>query len=414
MAWQRDTAHTGSGAGPRQSAGARPHVVLLDPFSAGLAIARASVRLRARVTVIAEPGHDIARHSRGVHAVVLPFEGHGERWLAALAQIAARERHVAVLPATDRTCELLLRHAARLPTNVHAFERSGHGHGELMDKERAHELAQGIGVAVPWCARVSATAELPALAARAPWPCVVKPVLSHVWRERYGEERAFLVHDATQASGVLERPLRDGVAMMLCQYVPGGDDHVEEAIVVRLADGSYPVAFGCHKLRQFPPGFGTTTVGEAALLPETMEIARRVLDCVGFVGVAGVETKRHSVTGERWFLEVNVRVPAQWGLGDTCGVHATERLLDVIAGHRPGPQPPLRGGVRFALPDIDVRAVRATLKATPPSRRPAAALRMARAYAGVRDLGMIDPRDPAPALAYAARVLRRRFTRARG
>ncbi len=88
---------------------------------------------------------------------------------------------------------------------------------------------------------------------------------------------------------------------------------------MRLADGSYPVCFGCRKLRQHPPGFGVTTLGESSLLPEATSIARRVLDEAGFVGVAGVEAKRHSETGESWFLEVNVRMPGQWGLGDACG-----------------------------------------------------------------------------------------------
>ena len=63
---------------------------------------------------------------------------------------------------------------------------------------------------------------------------------------------------------MLGRPLRDGMEMLLNQYIPGGDEDVEEAIVVRLADGSYPVRFGCRKLRQYPTGFGETALGESS------------------------------------------------------------------------------------------------------------------------------------------------------
>jgi protein-tyrosine phosphatase len=76
-------------------------------------------------------------------------------------------------------------------------------------------------------------------------------------------------------------------------------------------------------------------VGESSLLPETMALAQRVLDEAGFVGVAGVEAKRHAETNERWFLEVNVRLPAQWGLGDAGGADASARLV-AAASRRPG------------------------------------------------------------------------------
>jgi predicted ATP-grasp superfamily ATP-dependent carboligase len=78
---------------------------------------------------------------------------------------------------------------------------------------------------------------------------------------------------------------------------------VEEAIVVRAPDGSYPVRFGCRKLRQYPVGFGGTSTGASATLPETTAMAMAILDRAGFVGMAGVETKRDVLTGRRYFLE---------------------------------------------------------------------------------------------------------------
>lgn len=120
--------------------------------------------------------------------------------------------------------------------------------------------------------------------------------------------------------------------MVATEYVPGGDDCVEEAILVRRADGSYPVSFGCRKLRQYPPGFGAASICLADHLPESTEIARRVLDEAQFVGVAGVETKRDVTSGQRSFLEVNVRLPTQWGLGDASGVDASRRAVAVLAG----------------------------------------------------------------------------------
>jgi predicted ATP-grasp superfamily ATP-dependent carboligase len=390
----------------------RPHVVVLDPFSAGLAFARRITRLGGRVTFVIDPSEPEVAHSRAAESVIVPFEPGGEPWLAALRELAASGEKLLVLPATDRGSELLAQaDPAVLPANVVAFEGPDSAHLALMDKERADEIARRAGVPVPWTAILSSPGDLARVESEAPWPCVVKPVLSHEWRARYAGDRVFLVADAEQARNRLSQPLRDGVAMLLCQYIPGGDDDVEEAIVVRLADGSYPVRFGCRKLRQWPPGFGITAVGEALPLAETTAIAEKVLDEAGFVGVAGVEVKRDAETGRRWFLEVNVRMPGQWGLGDACGADASARLVATMLGGSVGPRPDPVAGVRMVLPEFDAHVVLPALRNVPIRKRPRLAWRLLRPYFGARELGMFDPRDPGPGLALARGSLRRRLAR---
>lgn len=384
---------------------------MLEPHSSGLALSRAMVRAGARVTNVVAPGHDWETRSRGVEKALAPFGGDGGPWLEAIERLAAGSEELAVFPMTDRGSELLVKQAERVPANVRAFELSGAGHLALMDKQTADGIARRAGVNVPWTHAVGSAEELEALAAQAPWPCVVKPIFSHDWRGRYGEERVFVVNDAAEAAARLERPLRDGVGMLLCQYVPGGDADVEEAIVVRLADGSYPVCFGCRKWRQSPRGFGATAVGFSDPLPETTALARAVLDAAGFVGVAGVECKRHPDTDERWFIEVNVRVPAQWGLGDACGADASRRLVGALLGRELPPQPPPRAGVGIVVPLLDAVVVRQELREVPARRRPVLLARLLRPYLRARELGLLDPRDPGPLLAWVRAFAGRRIGR---
>jgi D-aspartate ligase len=398
----------------RRGVGGWPHVVVLEPESAGLALARTMVRAGARVTHVVAPGHEAEARSRGVEHVVAPFAGDGEPWFAAVVELAAREDgELIVLPMTDRGSALLALARDRLPSNVRAFERSGDAHLALMDKQTADGIARRAGVPVPWTQVVGRVAELAAIAPQAPWPCVVKPIFSHEWRDRYGEQRVFVAHDAQQAARLLERPLSDGVGMLLSQYIPGGDADVEEAILVRLADGSYPVCFGCRKLRQSPSGFGATAVGFSDPLPETTAMARAVLEAAGFVGVAGVEAKRHRDTDERWFIEVNVRVPAQWGLGDACGAEASTRLVAALAGRPLGPPPAPRPGVGIVVPVLDARLLRERLRAVPVRRRPLELARLLRPYLRARELGLLDPRDPGPGIAWARAVAGRTLSRIR-
>jgi predicted ATP-grasp superfamily ATP-dependent carboligase len=388
-------------------------VIVVDPHSAGLAVARRLVRAHVPVTMIAEPDRWEVR-GRGIESIVTPFGNDGEPYVRALEQAAAGGEDALVLPATDRVSALLVRAHDRLPANLRMFEHPGSKHFELMEKDTANAIASRAGVAVPWTARIHDATSMHAALASAPWPCVVKPIFSHEWRARYGEPYAFLTHNADAATAKLEQPLRDGIGMLLCQYIPGGDDAVEEAIVVRLADGTYPVRFGCHKLRQYPRGFGATALGEASPMPETMDIAQRVLDEAGFVGVAGVEVKRDVETGKRWFLEVNVRLPAQWGLGDACGVEATSRLVAAAYGETLGPQPKLRSGARIVVPDLDLRVCRELLREVPPRRRALFLLRFVRPWIGARERGLLNLRDAGPGIAWVKRLLGGRIRRGGG
>ncbi len=385
-------------------------MIVLDPFNAGLALARRMVRTGARVTVL--EGKPIVSRSRGVHGVISAYKPSGGSWLDVLQRLGRECEQGVVLTATDRGSAWLVRESEHLPANLMHFEHSRSAHLTLMDKQTADRIARDAGVRVPWTAELSSPDDLEALLEQAPWPCVVKPVLSHEWRDRYGEKRSFYAADAAEARELLGGPLADGFRMLLTQYIPGGDEDVEEAILVRLADGSYPVQFGVRKLRQYPRGFGETAVGESSALPQTTELAKRVLDEASFVGVAGVEAKRHADTDERWFLEVNVRLPGQWGLGDACGVQASRRLVRALSGATLEPAPVLRPGVRFVQPDLDWHTIRPTLAQAPPRRRPAELWQLARPYFGARELGMLDPRDPGPLLALARGFADRRIARA--
>ena len=184
--------------------------------------------------------------------------------------------------------------------------------------------------------------------------------------------------------------------MLLSQYIPGGDGDVEEAIVVRLADGSYPVRFGCRKLRQYPAGFGETAVGESSELArdDGARPARARPGRLRRGGGGGDQAPRGN--GRAMVLggqcaparTVGPRRRVRCGSLTTCGGR--------LCGRELGPQPRFDRACAFVQPDLDWHGVLPALRGAPARSRLGLAGRLLRPYLGARELGMFDPRDPGP------------------
>ena len=388
-----------------------PPVLVLQPSNGGLALARTLARRGIDVEVIATPGDSHTARTRYAKGTVLPnFADDSEAWRRALVERASNGPLV-VLAGADEATVFLSRMRSELPDSLLTFEGRDDVHLPLMDKTESHALALASGIKVPLTRSVTNQAELEAVAAEAPYPCVLKPVLTHLWRPIFGHDRVLLAYDADELMRHGRKALGAGLETIVSEYVPGGDDHVEEAILVRAADGSFPMEFGCRKLRQSPSGFGAASLCESAAMPESLAMARTLLTHTGYVGVAGIETKRHADTGEYYFIEANVRLPTQFGLGDAAGAEASWRTYATLAGLPPGPKPEIKLGVRLLFPELEVAELRRFGRGDRGPNAPKSWREFTRGYRRIREVGVLDPRDLGPAVELAGKSLKRRLRR---
>jgi predicted ATP-grasp superfamily ATP-dependent carboligase len=379
---------------------------MLTPFNGGLAVTRHLVRAGVDVRVLAGRSDAFTSRTRGVDGRVLSdLPGGRVEWMEALASAG----DAVVMTGGDVGSAFLASERAALAPALRTFEGQDDVHEPLMGKRVSFDLATAAGVRVPWTASVSSQADLDRVLEQAPYPCVLKPDFSHLWRAVFGDDRVLLAQNRDELAGHGRRALGGGLDLLVSEYVPGGDTAMEEAIVVRAADGSYPVAFGCHKLRQYPSGFGAASLCEVTPAEESLDLARRLLDHVGFVGVAGIETKRHADTGDYYFIEANVRIPTQFGLGDAAGGDSAWRMYASLAGIDVSSQPPLEYGVRLVFPELEIRGALRSVRGRDGSAGPFERLR---SYRRVRDWGIADLRDPRPALSLARGFAGRRLSRA--
>jgi D-aspartate ligase len=373
-------------------------------------------RRGVRVSVLAPPRQGWVARTHDADGYLLgrlPDDRKG--WLATLEELADRHGEGVLISGSDRTTELLVAERERIPSVLRSFEGPGSGHLELMDKRSAYALAEEVGLRSPWTLSLGPDSPLSEVTSRASYPCVIKPVLSHVWRRLFGEHRVLLVNEPDQLAELAGPALEEGLELLVSEYVPGPESNLEGACTVRRADGTYTLTYGRRKLRQYPPGFGAGAMMESAPIPRTLSLATKLLDAASFVGVSVVEAKIHEETGEPVLIEANVRLPQGFGLGDACGVDASWRLYATLAGIPLDPQPTQRQGVRNVMITLEPRAAWSHLA------RGGSLRSLLASYRGVRDVSGMSLRDPLPLAMVlwgqalqALRYLRRRARRREG
>lgn len=230
-----------------------------------------------------------------------------DAFISALRTLVDRHRIDVLLPMTDVTTALVLRHRAKFAgvsvpcPDLDAYE-------QVSDKERLAVLASRLGVKTPATIAVDRVAALDAVRETVTFPAVLKPARSRSWIEghcvtapvqymhTFDHLRSALTHASKAA------PIR----WLIQEYVPGQGQGV-----FCLFDHSRPHSFFSHRrLREKPPSGGVSVLSESVPLPPAMvAAAQRILSHVGWHGVAMVEFKV-TADGTPYLIEVNGRF---WG-----------------------------------------------------------------------------------------------------
>ena len=157
--------------------------------------------------------------------------------------------------------------------------------------------------------------------------------------------------------------------------------------------------FNAQKLVQTPPGFGTGCIVQSSDRPELFDRTTRLLQSIGFTGIAEVEYKWDATEKEYKLIEINPRPWDQHRLGTACGVDLVHLAYCDHAGI---PVPAVHAqftAQKWIAEDALLMTMLRLLWRREPGIR--SLLRQTR---GKKQYGIWSANDPMPFIAYVARL----------
>ena len=179
----------------------------------------------------------------------------------------------------------------------------------LMDKRRFAEHAEESGLPIPRTVELRSRDDAVAAAETLSYPCVLKPP---------GKSATWLAHTSAKAFSVEDLASSLGVYDPVAGWAPhaagaGVGERPETELFSCNAyfdEAGVPlVTFVARKVRQWPPGVGTSASGEECRNDEVLDTTVKLFGGLGFHGLAYLEMKRDARTGRLAIIEPNVGRP---------------------------------------------------------------------------------------------------------
>lgn len=276
-----------------------------------LAAIRSLGRAGLRVVVLNHSRRAIGLRSRYAEHVFCPDPRSDEAaFVAELEGLAKRfDGPVPIFPTSDAYLNAIGRHGERLAGAFLFPFPIGDALLRIQRKRYQIERAIELGIPVPRTSDI-ATADFG-------FPVLVKPSDPVGFMEAVGV-KALRCESLEEAKRAVERA--QPFDPLVQEWIPGGDEQLFFLGAHLSTSGEGLGIFTGRKVRQLPPGIGTTRVGEAIRIPEVEELGFAYLKGIGCHGLSDVEFKLDARDGELKFMEVNPRLGQWHGLAAAAGV----------------------------------------------------------------------------------------------
>ena len=268
----------------------------------GLWAVRSLGRSGLCVYAVCTSPHGLSAHSRyAAGAWVIEVGPDDPKWIEQIETLARELNVGSILTIAEAYHAVLIRERERFEPDIHVFSPAAACFRKATDKDTMHRLCEELGVPV------AKGMTLDALMGRADdhplrYPLVLRTRNQNTdvgrtpWKAAYARDREELDRLYDQVREIASN-------VIVQEYHPGVEDHIQ----VLMHDGE-PFMVGEYIGEHHMPLAGGVTVQRVSCRNPAIERdAVRLLQAIGWEGVAGVQFHYDPDTGEHIFLEINPR-----------------------------------------------------------------------------------------------------------
>ncbi|MBB6378657.1 putative ATP-grasp superfamily ATP-dependent carboligase [Pseudonocardia eucalypti] len=276
-------------------------------------------------------------------------------FISFLVGLADRYPDAVLMPSSDRALQAVVRHAATLEAAGFAVAAPSESVAKAcLDKSATYAVADAAGVPAPVSVNLGEPADIDRFAARAKFPAVLKPMISHQYYAVFGRKWK-PVNSVAEAMAGFQEARAAGLEVMLQELITG-DELCGANYNAYFWDGQPLLEMTAEKIRNSPMETGSPCVAVSRDLPEVRKVGRELLAAMGYQGFANIEFKRDPVDGLYKVIEVNARHNLSGMLALRCGVNfPLAQYRHVAYGETPAWQDSFRQGLYWIDGTRDVR-----------------------------------------------------------
>ncbi len=237
----------------------------------------------------------------------------------------------------------------------------------VLDKRKFAELAQDLGLPVPWSMAPATMEALRAELPRITYPCIIKPTHKEDWwtpkfREVLGHYRkAIECYTQEELLGYFEKVLKVNPNPLLQELVVGDDAQLYSVNLYYDRDYALKGFYAAHKHRTYPIHAGQGCMVETVKDDSIIEISREVARKLRVNGLCNIQYKKDR-NGVLKIMELHVRNSVWSYLGKASGMNLYYMAyLDQQGYEYPYPVQ-YEAGVKFVDMKRDLKAILAYRK----------------------------------------------------
>jgi predicted ATP-grasp superfamily ATP-dependent carboligase len=332
--WRDPASSSSFGFRPRSTLQEGPGALIVGGAHGSLAIARSLGRRGIPVMLVTDD-HPIAGFSRYTHASIAWDGPQRDGAADALIELARRRgcQGWVLFAGGDPEVQFIARAHARLSTAFRLTTPPWELVRRAQDKRLMQDLAASAGIDCAWTCYPCGVQDLAGLACR--FPLILKPTLREE-RNDFTSAKAWRVDDRYGLIDAYARAaaLVGADRIMLQELIPG-TGAAQFSCAGVFDHGSPLMSLVARRTRQFPVDFGvTSTFVETVANREVEDAAFRLLQSLGYTGLAEVEFKYDSRDGRYKILDVNARAWTWLALGEAAGVDFAFAAWRLALGER--------------------------------------------------------------------------------